>query len=188
MRPATMRSATMRRIDLQIVRWRRRAQAPAPARPTAAPYRRISPDGDPRTGAQDQRPPDTLLPCAARWSLAPASGLPPGSGAGKHTCWLLDQPTPPASSRRSMVGRPRTGAAARPFPGRSEDRSYGGLTVDPGRAAKRCWHALRRTLTKLSSHEPSRGGGGDCERKGALYQNGDLHMTVGRPPSCAMPG
>jgi len=125
MRPATMRPATMRRIDLQIVRWRRRAQAPAPARPTAVPYRGISPDGDPRTSAQEQRPPDTLLPCAARRSHAPGAHLPPRSGAEKRARWLLDDPTATPQSRSSMVVWPRAGADARPFPRRSEDRSYG---------------------------------------------------------------
>ena len=76
---------TMRSIDLQIVRWRRSAQAPAPARPTAVLCRVISLDGDPRTGASDQRAPYTLLPCAAPWSHAPGSDLLPWSGAGKHT-------------------------------------------------------------------------------------------------------
>ena len=105
----------MRRSDLQIVRWRRRAQAPAPARPTAVPYRRISPHRDLRTRTQHQLPPDMLVSSAARWSHAPGSGLPSRSGAGKHTCGLLDHPTPLAQPRSSMVGRPRTGAAARSF-------------------------------------------------------------------------
>ena len=105
----------MGRIDLQIVRWRRRAQAPVPARPTAVPCFRFSPDGDPRTGPQDQGPSGTLLPGAARWSHAPRSGLPPRSGAEKHTRGWLDHPIPPVQSRSSMVERPRTGAAARSF-------------------------------------------------------------------------
>jgi len=100
--------ARMRRIDLQTVWWRRRAQAPAPAQPTTVPCFRFSPK-------QDQRPPDTLLLCTAPWSHAPGSGLPPRSGAGKHTRGWLDRSTPPALPRSSMVGRPRTGAAARSF-------------------------------------------------------------------------
>ncbi len=71
--------ARMGRIDLQIVWWRRRVSAPAPARPMAASSRGISPHGNPRTGAQDQHRPDTLLPGAAPWSHAPVSG-------DSHTC------------------------------------------------------------------------------------------------------
>ncbi len=100
--------ARMRRIDLQTVWWRRRAQAAAPAQPTTVPCFRFSPK-------QDQHPPDTLLLCTAPWSHAPGSGLPPRSGAGKHTRGWLDRSTPPALPRSSMVGRPRTGAAARSF-------------------------------------------------------------------------
>ena len=128
MRPATMRPATMRRIDLQIVRWRCRAQAPAPARSTAVSCRGIAPDGDPHSGAQHQHPPDTLLPGAARWSHAPRSGLPPRSRAGKHTRGWLDHPSPTVRSRSKMVGLPKTGrrspnggAAARRHPLRSID-------------------------------------------------------------------
>jgi len=152
--PFPPKCAPMRRIDLQIVWWRRRAQALAPARPAAVPNPGFSPDGDPRTGTQDQRPPDTLLPRAAPWSHALGSSLLSRSGAGKHTRGRFDQPTPPASSRRSMVVRPRTGASARSFPRRSEDRCYGGWTVDRGRAPNRC----EPTLTKLSAHERSREG------------------------------
>jgi len=84
------------------------ARAPAPARPTAVPCRGISPP-------QNQRPPDTLLPCPARWSQARRSGLPPRSEGGKHTRGWLDRFTPPVQSRSSMEGRPRTSAPARSF-------------------------------------------------------------------------
>jgi len=42
-------------------------------------------------------------------------GLVSHHGAEKHTRGWLDHPIPPVQSRSSMVGRPRTGAAARSF-------------------------------------------------------------------------
>ena len=86
----------MRSIDLQIDRWRRRAQTPAPARPTAVPYRSILP-------VQDQGPSHTRLICTASWSNALGSGLLPRRGAGKHTRGTdQDRALPRGSSRDGL--------------------------------------------------------------------------------------
>jgi len=122
--------APMRRIDLQIVQWRRRAQAPA--RPTAVPGSRFSPDGDPRTGAQDHHPPGTLLHLAAPWSHAPGSDLPPTSGAGKHACGRLDHPF--HHRRREAECGDGPGSALPRGP--SLDGLQTDSTVDDGRVAR----------------------------------------------------
>ena len=146
----------MHRIDLQIVRWRCRAQAQAPARPMAMPYRRISPHGDLRTAAQDQRPPDTLLPCAALWLQTRGSGLPLTSRA-KHGIKPVGGSTMPYHS--CSLGAAWWYGLGPALPrGPSLD---GGKTdstvdraVDRGRTAKRCGHIL----TTLATHKRLRVG------------------------------
>jgi len=122
MRPATMRPATMRRIDLQIVRWRHRAQAPpfgdlrpAPARPTTVSFSRFS-----RTEIPERRHSisvrltrSSILQLRGRMHPGPVSDHGAEQGSTPFGCSTI--PTPPAQSRSSTVGRPRTGAPARSF-------------------------------------------------------------------------
>ncbi len=122
MRPTRMRPATMRRIDLQIVRWRHRAQAPpfgdlrpAPARPTTVSFSRFS-----RTEIPERRHSisvrltrSSILQLRGRMHPGPVSDHGAEQGSTPFGCSTI--PTPPAQSRSSTVGRPRTGAPARSF-------------------------------------------------------------------------
>jgi len=166
--PFPPKCASMRSIDLQIVWWRRRAQAPAPARPATVTCRGISPPPDQQlSGTSPAQLHGRMHPGLVSYHRAKQGSTPVGDSTA---------PLRQRSREAAWWDGPRTGAPARPFPRRFEDRCYGGWTVDRGRAPNRC----EPTLTKLSAHERSREGAPLYPRSRSRRRS----RFSGRSPAC----
>jgi len=112
--------AKMRRNNLQVVWWRRRAQAPAPDHTTAVPYSRFSADIDPRTGHR--------ISIRLTRSSLHSSGVtctrvrsPITERSREAHPWVARPPHPASAVEEQHGGRPRTGAPARHHPLRRID-------------------------------------------------------------------